>query len=48
MQQEETTDGWVTLTFYVRPVNTDYLTIALSLGAEDAECVGRVLFDNVS
>lgn len=48
VQQEETTDGWVTLTFYVRPVNTDYLTIALSLGAEDAECVGRVLFDNVS
>ena len=48
VQQEESMNGWETLTFYVRPVNTDYLTIALSLGAEDAECNGRVLYDNVS
>lgn len=48
VQQEEAMNGWQTLTFYVRPVNSDYLTVALSLGAEDAECVGRVLYDNLS
>ena len=28
VEQKSTTDGWVTLSFYVRPLNTDYLTRA--------------------
>lgn len=47
-EQKTTTDGWMTLTFYVKPLNTDYLTLALSLGAEDEQCEGRAYFDNVS
>lgn len=44
-----TTNGqWKTNTFYVRPKNTDYLTIALCLGSKDAPSSGTVLFDNVS
>lgn len=42
------TANWKTLTFYVNPVNTDYLTICLSLGGEDAMSKGTALFDNVS
>ena len=48
VEQKSTTDGWVTLSFYVRPLNTDYLTLALSVGAEDEQCKGRAYFDNVS
>lgn len=44
----EATNGFVTTTFYVRPKNTDYLTIALCLGTEESGCSGRVNFDNVS
>lgn len=39
----ETTDGFTTYTFYVKPTNTDYLTLALCL-----EATGDVYFDNVS
>lgn len=46
--QNKKTDGFVTYTFYVRPKNTDYLTIALCLGSEKDGCSGKVLFDNVS
>ncbi|MDE7373134.1 MAG: hypothetical protein K2N18_03635, partial [Clostridia bacterium] len=46
--RNEKTDGFETYTFYVRPKNTDYLTIALCLGTEQDGCSGRVLFDNVS
>lgn len=42
------TKNWVTLTFYVRPVNTDYMTICLSLGAENEGCIGTAYYDNVS
>ncbi len=42
------TDGMVTKTFYVRPRNTDYLTLALCLGTEEQGVAGHVLFDNVS
>ncbi len=42
------TNGFVTSTFYIRPQNTDYLTLALSLGTEEEKCNGRVMFDNVS
>ena len=42
------TDGFQTYTFYVKPKNTDYLTLALCLGTENEGCSGRVLFDNVS
>lgn len=41
-------DGWKTLTFYVKPINTDYLTIALSLGKEGETSVGTAYYDNVS
>ena len=44
----EKTSGFVTSTFYVKPKNTDYLTIALCLGSEDNNCKGKVYFDNVS
>ncbi len=42
------TKSFVTSTFYVRPKNTDYLTIALCLGSESNNCKGTVYFDNVS
>lgn len=48
VEQKVTTDGWVTLSFYVRPLNTDYLTLALSVGAENEQCNARAYFDNVS
>ncbi len=38
----------VTYTFYVRPKNTDYLTLALCLGSEEEGCSGTVNFANVS
>ena len=41
-------DGWKTLTFYVKPINTDYLTIALSLGKQGETSVGTAYYDNVS
>ncbi len=42
------TSNWKSLTFYVKPTNTDYLTICLSLGGLDASAKGIALFDNVS
>lgn len=42
------TNGFVTSTFYVRPKNTDYLTLALCIGSKDNACKGKVYFDNVS
>ena len=41
-------NGWETHAFYVRPVNTDYLTIALCLGKEGETAKGTVYFDNAS
>jgi hypothetical protein len=41
-------NGWVSMTFYVKPVNTDYLTLAISLGAEEQTASGTVYFDNAS
>ncbi|MCM1305804.1 MAG: hypothetical protein NC037_02380 [Bacteroides sp.] len=46
--QTEKTDGFQTYTFYVRPKNTDYLTVALCLGTEEEGCSGTARFDNVS
>ena len=46
--KNDETGNWESLTFYVKPVNTDYLTICLALGGEDAESRGTALFDNVS
>ncbi|MCQ2602342.1 MAG: hypothetical protein MJ193_00290, partial [Clostridia bacterium] len=40
--------GWKKLTFYVKPVDSDYLTICLKLGDEDAESIGKAYFDNAS
>ena len=48
VEENATTDDWVTLTFYVRPLNTDYLTVTLALGADGEECEGTAYFDNVS
>ena len=39
---------FTTCTFYVRPKNTDYLTLALCVGSEEDGSTGHVLFDNVS
>lgn len=44
---EKKLNGFVTSTFYVKPKNTDYLTIALCLGSETSKCKGTVYFDNV-
>ena len=41
-------DWKMTLNFYVRPVNTDYLTLSLSIGSEDEPVTGRACFDNIS
>ncbi len=41
-------DTLVHYTFYVRPKNTDYLTLALCLGTHEQTISGYVLFDNVS
>lgn len=46
--KNEDTANWHTFTAYVKPVNTDYLTICLSLGGEDATSIGTAYFDNVS
>lgn len=46
--QGSTTNDWVTLEFYVRPLNTDYLTLALSVGSEDEPVTGEAYFDNIS
>ena len=43
-----TTDGWDTISFYVRPINTDYLTLTLAIGSDGNECEGTAYFDNVS
>ena len=48
VSHSEKTKGFVTSTFYVRPKNTDYLTIALCVGSEDNNCKGKAYFDNVS
>lgn len=48
VEQTAATNGWKTFKFYVKPVDSDYLTICLSLGAEDATVKGTVYFDNVS
>lgn len=42
------TSNWKRLTFYVNPTNTDYLTICLTLGGENAAAKGIAFFDNVS
>lgn len=41
-------DWKMTLEFYVRPLNTDYLTLALSIGSEDDPVTGTAYFDNIS
>lgn len=49
LKQKNETDDWqMTLEFYVRPVNTDYLTLSLSIGSEDEPVTGRACFDNIS
>lgn len=48
VSQSSATDGFVTKSFYVKPKNTDYLTIALCLGSEETTCSGTVYFDNVT
>jgi len=45
---QKTANGFVTCTFYVKPKNTDYLTIALCLGSKENNCKGTVYFDNVN
>lgn len=46
---QRTTDGrFESHTIYVKPKNTDYLTIALCVGSEENNCKGKVYFDNVS
>lgn len=47
-KSKDENNGWYSFTFYVKPMNTDYLTIALSLGKEGETCKGTAYFDNVS
>ncbi|MDE6303160.1 MAG: glycosyltransferase family 39 protein, partial [Clostridia bacterium] len=44
----DVTNGFVNTTFYIRPQNTDVLTLALCLGNDETGSSGRVCFDNVS
>ena len=46
--RSQKTNGFVTSTFYVKPKNTDYLTIALCIGSQENNCKGTVYFDNVN
>lgn len=46
--RQQKSNGFVISTFYVKPKNTDYLTIALCLGSESNKCKGTAYFDNVS
>lgn len=46
--QKEASNGFTTYVFYVRPKNTDTLTITLNLGSESSMSKGIVYFDNVS
>ena len=46
--RSQKTNGFVTSTFYVKPKNTDYLTIALCIGSQENSCKGTVYFDNVN
>lgn len=48
VEQTAATNGWKNFKFYVKPVDSDYLTVCLSLGAEDATVKGAVYYDNVS
>ncbi len=43
-----TAGEWKTYTFYVRPKNTDYLTLALCIGSSETSSTGKVCYDNVS
>ena len=47
-QSEKMGDWKMTQEFYVRPVNTDYLTLSLSIGSEDEPVTGTAYFDNIS
>ena len=48
LKQKKTDDWQMTREFYVRPVNTDYLTLSLSIGSEDEPVTGTAYFDNIS
>ncbi|MEG2541064.1 MAG: hypothetical protein RSB59_04755, partial [Clostridia bacterium] len=39
---------WVTKTFYVKPMDTDYLTVCLAFGAENKTSKGTAYYDNMS
>ncbi len=43
-----TANEWVTYTFYVRPKNTDYMTLALCVGSASQDATGKVCYDDVS
>ncbi len=45
---KSTANEWQTYTFYVRPKNTDYMTIALCIGSPNSTSTGKVCFDDVS
>lgn len=46
--RSQKTNGFVKSTFYVKPKNTDYLTVALCIGSTENNCKGTVYFDNVN
>ena len=48
VSRSESTNGFVKSTFYVKPKNTDYLTVALCIGSQDNTCKGTVYFDNIN
>lgn len=48
LKSTKTTDDYVEMKFYVRPKNTDYLTLALCLGTAEKGEKGNVSFDDVS
>lgn len=47
-QHADVTADWVDVTVYVKPKNTNTLTVALIFGNDDTYTAGTVAFDNVS
>lgn len=47
-QYADVSDDWIDVTVYIKPKNTDKITVALIFGNADTYTIGSVAFDNVS
>lgn len=44
----EVSENWTTYTAYVKPTNTNEITVAMTLGANGEKTIGQACFDDVS